>query len=133
YPALYFPNMTPEERSIFEPMLYLGRPFREDMVTELERKHAALRSIAQSTGTPLIDVQGAFSSHRGRDRATLFWDEMHLSVRGNQEAGEIIAGFLADLILHHRSSQTTAHSDGRSIGNLAAARASSPILSHRSR
>lgn len=104
YPALYFPRMTPKELSIFEPMLRGHRRFQQDMLTELERKHAALRAIAQSTGTPLVDLQGAFSSFRGEERTALFIDEMHLTVRGNEEAGKVISSFLANLILHRKTS-----------------------------
>jgi lysophospholipase L1-like esterase len=109
YPALYFPGMTAQERSIFEPMLWSHRAFQEAMLTELERKHEDLRALAQSTGTPLVDVQGAFSSSRGWERAALFMDEMHLTVRGNQKAGEVIANCLADLIFRGNAS-----ADGKS-------------------
>jgi hypothetical protein len=114
YPALYFPGMTSEEKLIFQHKLWAQRPFQQEMLTELENKHAAIREIAQSTGTPVIDVQGAFSPFRGQERSALFFDEMHLTPRGNEKVGEVIAGFLVDLMRYpgtsrsHRNPQSQA-------------------------
>jgi lysophospholipase L1-like esterase len=108
YPALYFPEMTSEERSIFERKLWAQRPFQHKMLTELENKHTAIRQIAISTRTPVVDVQAVFSSFRGQERSALFFDEMHLTPRGNEKAGEVIAGFLADLVHNPRTSRTQA-------------------------
>ena len=74
------------------------------MLTELENKHAAIRKIAQSTGTPVVDVQAAFSSLRGRERSAFFYDEMHLTPRGNEKVAELISNLLIHLMLDRRTS-----------------------------
>jgi lysophospholipase L1-like esterase len=111
YPALYFPEMTKGERSIFEPMLWAHRPLKPEMLEELESKHSAIRAIAQSTETPLVDIKAAFSSIRGQDRAALFMDEMHLTPLGNQKVGEVLGDFLANDIFNRKTSkiQVAAH------------------------
>ncbi len=87
--------MTKQEQLLFESKLWCRRPFQQEMLTELENKHAAIREIAQSTATPVVDVQAAFSSFRGKDRAALFNDEMHLTPLGHQKFAEVISDFLA--------------------------------------
>jgi hypothetical protein len=98
YPALYFRGMTAEEQASYEKILWLHRTYRPDMLTELESKHGAIRVIAEATSTPMVDLSGNFAATRGEERKKLFRDEMHMSVRGNQQAGEFIAGFLGELI-----------------------------------
>jgi len=104
YPALYFPEMTSEERSIFEPMLWAHRSLKPEMLEELESKHSAIRAIAQVTETPVVDVQAAFSSIRGKDRTALFMDEMHLTPLGNEKVGEIVGDFLANQMFDSKTS-----------------------------
>jgi lysophospholipase L1-like esterase len=104
YPALYFPEMTSEERAIFEPMLWAHRSLKPEMLEELGSKHSAIRAIAQATETPVVDVQAAFSSIRGKERVGLFMDEMHLTPVGNQKVGEIVGDFLANQMLASKTS-----------------------------
>lgn len=98
YPALYFPGMTADEQTAYGKVLWLHRAYRPEMLAELERKHGAIRAIAGETHTPMIDLSGAFAATRGTERTKLFRDEMHMSVKGNQQAGEFIADFMSDLI-----------------------------------
>ena len=105
YPALYFPEMTAEERSIFEPMLWAHRSLNPEMLKELESKHSVIFEIAHTTETPVVDVQAAFSSIRGRDRTALFMDEMHLTPLGNQKVGEILGDFLANQMFDSKASK----------------------------
>jgi lysophospholipase L1-like esterase len=105
YPALYFRGMTAEEQASFGKMLWLHRTYQPDMLTELENKHGAIRAIAEATSTPMVDLSGNFSATRGEGRKKLFRDEMHMSVRGNQQAGEFIAGFM-DKLIRKRSTAT---------------------------
>ncbi len=105
YPALYFPKMTAGETSIFEPMLWAHRSLNPEMLRELEIKHSAIRTIAQATETPVVNVQAAFSSIRGKDRTALFMDEMHLTPLGNQKVGEIVGDFLANEMFESKTSK----------------------------
>lgn len=98
YPALYHADMTLEERSTYEPMLWKGKSYHPDMLAELGRKQSAIRRVSEGTGSHWIDLQRGFGVLRGKDRARLFLDEMHLSALGNQKVGEAIATNLADMI-----------------------------------
>ena len=112
YPALYFPGMTADEKSIFEPKLWAHRSLDPDMLKELQSKHSAIRAVAQATETPVVDVQAAFSSIRGKDRTELFMDEMHLTPRGHQKVAEIMGDFLANHISGRKASGLRAAASG---------------------
>jgi lysophospholipase L1-like esterase len=98
YPSLFHDGMSSAEIALFEPRLWAGRSYEPAMLTEVERKHAALRGIARETGAPLIDVQAALIALTGKERLPLFMDQMHMTVLGNARVGELIGNYLGELI-----------------------------------
>ena len=98
YPALYYDGIAADEITAYEPMLWAGERFSPDMLTELHRKHEAIRTVAATTAAPSVDLQGLFRKFTGRERAGLFLDEMHPSIPGHQQIGEMIGAVTAELI-----------------------------------
>lgn len=82
YPALYYAGMSRAEVDRFSVMLWDAQTYRPEMLAELERKHAALRQVAISTGSFVIDAQEAFRGVHGAERKALFLDGEHLSAVG---------------------------------------------------
>jgi lysophospholipase L1-like esterase len=66
-----------------------------DVGAELERKHAALRQVAASTGATLVDAERAFDESKDVERSALFLDAAHLSVAGNRRMAELLGERLA--------------------------------------
>jgi hypothetical protein len=61
----------------------------------LESMHAALREVADETGTPLVDVRALFE-HQSRDGIAdgeLLVDHVHPNIRGHQMIGEALANW----------------------------------------
>lgn len=82
YPALYYAGMSRAEAERFSALLWDVQAYRPEMLDELERKHAALRQVAMSTGSLVIDGQAAFAEVHGAKRRSLFLDGEHLSAAG---------------------------------------------------
>jgi lysophospholipase L1-like esterase len=101
--ALYHPGMSSKELSLVEPKLYHKLPYNPIMLTELERQQTALRSIAQESHLPMIDLEECLRGYRGQERADLFLDEAHLSVKGNLNVGECVGNALSDIIQQSRT------------------------------
>ena len=98
YPSLYHDGMTTGEVAGYRDLAWEGKAFRPDMLTEIDRKQAAIRQIAAETGAVLIDIQAAFAGIIGPARRALFLDTMHLSVLGNLQVGRLIGTALAEQV-----------------------------------
>ncbi len=82
YPALYYDGMSNAEAQRFSPVLWDAQAYRPEMLQELARKHAALRQVAASTGSMVIDAQAGFAGVHGAERRALFLDGEHLNAVG---------------------------------------------------
>jgi lysophospholipase L1-like esterase len=96
--SLYHLGMSNDELALVEPRLWNKLPYNPIMLSELERHQAALRSIAQESRIPMIDLEECLRGFRGQERTDLFLDEMHLSVNGNLNVGKCIGSALFDVV-----------------------------------
>lgn len=98
YPSLMHHGMSQEEIKRCAKMMFEHRPYHPEALQELERKHAALKSIAAETGCALLDLQEALNALGAEERASLFFDEMHLNVQGNARIADLLAEQIAPLL-----------------------------------
>ena len=99
YPALYHAGMSPAEAKRFSALLWDVQSYRPEMLAELDRKHAALRQVALSTGSLAIDAQKAFATADGAERRALFLDDEHLSAAGSRRLAATLCERLTPLLL----------------------------------
>ncbi len=98
YPALYYAGMSPADAKRFSALLWDVQSYRPEMLAELDRKLAALRQVALSTGALVIDAQQAFAAARGAERRALFLDDEHLSAAGCRRLAAALCERLAPLL-----------------------------------
>jgi lysophospholipase L1-like esterase len=98
YPAIYCAGMSRAEAERFSTLLWDVQAYRPEMLGELGRKHAALRQVAMSTGSLVIDGQEAFADVHGAERRTLFLDGEHLSVAGCNKLAAALCERLTSLL-----------------------------------
>lgn len=97
YPALYHDGMSSADLSLYAPKGWKGRRFDRGMLVEIRAKHAALRRIAATEGTVLLDVDSAFAGLHAQQRTDLFLDEMHPSAAGHARIGGLAARAVAGM------------------------------------
>jgi hypothetical protein len=98
YPALYYVGMSRAELDRFSVMLWDAQNYRPEMLAELERKHTALRQVAISTGSLVINGQEAFRGVHGAERKALFLDGEHLSAVGCDRLAMLLCERLTPLL-----------------------------------
>jgi len=114
YPALFYEGMTPSEEERFSALLWDAQAYRPEMLAELERKHAAIRQVAASTGSLVVDAQQAFGGLHGADRRAYFLDAEHLNAAGCKKLAAVVCDRLMP-ILAVKDKQTERSARGQQL------------------
>ncbi len=99
YPALFYEGMTRGEEERVSALLWDVQAYRPEMLAELERKHAAIRAVAASTGSLAVDAQEAFASLHGADRKAWFLDAEHLNASGCKKLAAVLCDRLIPMLV----------------------------------
>ena len=99
YPALFYAGMTRGEEERFSPLLWDAQAYRPEMLSELERKHTAIRQVAASTNSLVVDAQVAFAGLHGADRKAFFLDTEHLNASGCKKLAAVLCDRLTPILV----------------------------------